>query len=258
MGVSRKFVGAVTGAFVAAVLGVHLAGAASADPAPAAMPTDRAGLDVYIHDYIMRNPQVLRDALLKLDAEAQTENAKRVLSALKSEIYGAGSPEIGNPNAKVTVVEFYDYNCPYCRATYPKIKAYLEANPDTKLVLKDIASLGKESEGVSRVMIAAQKQGKFEPLHDALMTAKGQMTEARALTIAEKLGFDVEQLKKAAHTSETGEALTHAQELADKLNVTMTPLYIVGYNGISGAPDDLIAQLTQHADEIRKSGCDVC
>lgn len=251
---SRKFARGLAGALIASALALDLANAAVADQ----IPTDRAGLDAYIHDYIMKNPQVLRDALLKLDAEAQTANAKRVLTALKDEIYGADSPEIGNAKATVTIVEFYDYNCPYCRATYPKIKAFLKANPDTKIVLKDIASLGKESEGVSRIVIAATKQGKFEALHDALMTQKGQMTEARAIEIAAKLGCDVERLKKDARTSETGEALTRAQTLADKLNVTVTPLYIVGHNGISGAPDDLIAQLTDHANEIRKSGCEVC
>jgi len=250
----QKLVRGGAGALIAIAAGVHLASVALADPAP----TDSAGLDAYIHNYIMKNPQVLRDALLKLDAEAQTANAKRVLSALKAEIYGAGSPEIGKADAKVTIVEFYDYNCPYCRATYPKIKDYLKANPDTKLILKDIASLGKESELVSRIVIAARKQGKFEELHDALMTQKGQLTEARAIAVAEKLGYDIERLKKDARTSETGETLTHAQQLADKLNVTVTPLYIIGYNGISGAPEDLIDQVKEHADEIRKSGCDVC
>lgn len=250
----RTIARGLAGAVITTALAFNFMSTATAD----AIPSDRAGLDAYIRDYIMKNPQVLREALLKLDAEAQTANAKRVLTALKGEIYGAGSPEIGNPNAKVTIVEFYDYNCPYCRATYPKIKDFLKANPDTKLVLKDIASLGKESERVSRIVIAATKQGKFEALHDALMTQKGQMTEARAIEIARKLGYDVERLKKEARTPETNDSLTRAQNLADKLNVTVTPLYIVGYNGISGAPDDLIEQLTEHADEIRKSGCDVC
>lgn len=243
-------------AVAAATLGLGLAGAAVA--ASDAMPSDRAALDAYIRDYLMSNPEVVRDALLKLEADEQTANAKLVLRALKGDLYDAGSPEIGNPDAKVAIVEFYDYNCSYCRATYPQLKAYLAANPDTKLVLKDIASLGKESEGVARVVIAAAKQGNFAALHDALMTQKGQMTEARALEIAAKLGFDIERIKKEARSSETGDALTRAQDLADRLNVPATPLYIVGHKGISGAPDDLVAQLTEGADEVRKSGCDVC
>ena len=222
------------------------------------LPTDRAGLDAYIKDYLMRNPAVLRDALLKLEADEQTANTKQALRELREEIYNAGSPEIGNPDAKVTIVEFYDYNCPYCRATYPKLKAFLKANPDTKLVLKDIASLGKDSEAVARIVIAATKQGKFAALHDALMTEKGQITEERAIQAASKLGLDVDRLKTEARSSETGDALTRAQLLAERLSVPATPLYIIGHNGISGSPDDLVPQLQKHADEIRKSGCDVC
>ena len=222
------------------------------------LPTDRAGLDAYIKDYLMRNPAVLREALLKLEADEQTANTKQALRELREDIYNAGSPEIGNPDAKVTIVEFYDYNCPYCRATYPKLKAFLEANPDTKLVLKDIASLGKDSEAVARIVIAATKQGKFAALHDALMTEKGQITEERAIQAASKLGLDVDRLKAEARSSETGDALTRAQLLAERLSVPATPLYIIGHNGISGSPDDLVPQLQKHADEIRKSGCDVC
>jgi protein-disulfide isomerase len=223
-----------------------------------AIPTDRTSLDAYIRDYMMRNPEVLREALLKLEADEQTANTKRILRDLKDKLYGAGSPEIGNPNAKVTIVEFYDYNCPYCRANYPKLKAFLAANPDIKLVLKDIASLGKESEGVARVVIAASKQGQIAALHEALMLQKGQITEARALDAAAKLGLDLERLKTDSRTSETGDALTRAQELADRLSVPATPLYIIGHQGISGSPEDLVTQLAQHAEQIRKSGCDVC
>lgn len=222
------------------------------------MPTDRAGLDAYIRDFIMKNPDILREALLKSERDEETARAKHVLSEYKKDIYADGSPEIGNPEAKVTIVEFYDYNCPYCRATYPVLKDFLKANPDTKLVLKDVASLGKDSEAVARVVIAARAQGKFEPLHDALMTRKGKVTEAQAIEAATKLGLDIERLKRDASAAQTADVLSRAQDLATRLNVAATPLYIVGYHGISGAPDDLVAQLTEHVAEIRKSGCDVC
>lgn len=225
-----------------------------AEPAP----TDRAGLDAYIRDYILNNPTVVREALLKLELEEEVARTKRILTEHKQALYEAGSPVLGPADAKVTIVEFFDYNCPYCKATYPEVKAYLKANPDTKVVLKDIASLGKESEAVSRVVIAARKQGKVADLHDALMTRKGQITEAVALDAAAKLGLDVERLKADAKTSETGDALTRAQDLATSLNVTATPLYIIGHNGIAGAPDDLSAQIAKYADEIRKYGCEVC
>lgn len=242
-----------------AAAGILACGAVGARPAFSdAIPRDRNALDAHIRDYIMNNPKVLRDALLKLEQDEQTENTKRVLRSVKDDLYRTGSPEIGNPHAKVTIVEFYDYNCPYCRATYPELKRFLKENPDTKLVLKDVASLGKESEAVARVVIAATKQGKFELLHDTLMIQKGQVTGERALDIAKKLGFDVERLKTDAKSPETGEVLTRAQDLANRLNVTATPLYIVGHQGIAGAPEDFVEQLMQHVGTIRKTGCDVC
>lgn len=222
------------------------------------MPTDRASLDAYVRDYLMNNPEVIREALLKLEQDEQIANTKRVLSEHKDELYGAGSPELGNPDATVSIVEFSDYNCPYCRATYPEIKAFLASNPDVKVILKDTASFGKESEAVSHIVIAARKQRNIGDLHDSLMTQKGQVTEARALEIAEKLGFDVERLKEDAATPETAKILERTQALANQLNVNVTPLYIIGHNGIAGAPDDLISQLSEHAETIRKSGCEVC
>lgn len=222
------------------------------------IPTDRAGLDAYIRDYLMNNPDVLRDALLKLERDEQTANTKRVLSELKDDIYGAGSPELGNPSAKVTIVEFYDYNCPYCRAAYQMVKSFIKANPDTKVVMKDIASLGKTSEGVSRVVIAATLQGKFAAMHDELMGLKGQINEERALDVAKKLGLDMERLKKDAASPNTGDVLTRAQELADRLSVTTTPLYLIGHSGIAGVPEDFLAQLTAHVEAVRKTGCEVC
>lgn len=90
------------------------------------------------------------------------------------------------------------------------------------------------------------------------MTLKGQVTETRALEVAEKLGVDIERLKKDARSSETGDTLTRAQDLATRLNVTITPLYIIGHKGIAGAPEDLLTQIEQNVAEIRKNGCDVC
>ena len=245
---------------LAAVFATLLAlGAAGHRPASAEpIPADRASLDTYIRDYLMNNPEVVRDALLKLEQDEQVANTKRALIEHKEALYDSGSPEIGNPDAKVTIVEFSDYNCPYCRATYLDLKSFLKDNPDTKVVLKNVASFGKDSEAVAHIVIAAQKQGNFEALHDALMTQKGQVTEERALDVAKGLGFDIERIKKDAGATETAETLAATQNLANQLSVNVTPLYIVGHHGVAGAPDDLLAQLSAHAESVRKNGCEVC
>lgn len=221
-------------------------------------PTDRASLDTYIRDYILNNPSIVRQALLELQQQEDSNRAKEVLRGYRKDIYGADSPKIGNPAAKITIVEFYDYNCPYCRASYPRVKAFLKAHPDTNLLLKDVASFGKDSEAVARIALAANIQSKFEQLHDALMAQKGTMTEERALDIASGLGLNIAQLKKDAHSPRVGETLTHTQTLAEKLNVTTTPLFIIGHNGIVGVPDDFDKQLSSYVENVRTAGCDAC
>jgi len=233
-------------------------GALHAEDPGDALPKDRAGFDALIRDYIMKNPQVLREALLKLDQDEQVENTKRILRSYKNDLYAAGSPEIGAKGAKVKIVEFYDYNCQYCRASFPKVRAFLKANPDVTLVMKDVASFGPDSEAVARIALAAHQQGKFEPLNDALLALKGKATEARALEVAEKLGLDVAKLKKDAQSADTAEEMKRTRSLADSLNANITPLFVIGHNGISGAPEDLEAQLGEAIGQIRKSGCDVC
>jgi protein-disulfide isomerase len=249
--------------FPLALAGLLVAGFLALIPTGPAVRADTdastgAGLDARIRDYIMNNPQVIRDALLKLERDEEIARAKTILREHKADIYESGSPVIGNAEGKVTIVEFSDYNCPYCRAAYLQIKAFLKDNPDTKVVLKDVASLGKDSEDVARVVIAAAKQKDIAALHDALMTRKGKITEAIAIETAGKHGFDVARLKADAKLPETGAALTRTQDLATRLSVTSTPLYIIGHNGIAGAPDDLGAQLAAHVKTIRASGCDVC
>ena len=234
------------------------AGSMWAADADDAMPKDRAALDAYMREFILKNPQVVREALLSLEQAEQVKQTKQVLGSLKGELYGAGSPVIGNAAGKVKIVEFFDYNCGYCRAVYPKLKAFLAANPDTGLVLKDVASFGADSEAVARLALAANLQGKFASFNDALMEQKGKLNEARALELAGKLGLDITKLKSDAQSDKTTALLGQTRELADRVNASVTPLFIIGHNGISGAPEDLEAQLTQHVGEIRKSGCEVC
>jgi protein-disulfide isomerase len=229
--------------------------------APAAAqdkPVTESQLDAAIQSYIMRNPQVIREALAKASLAEEVERTKHILREQSDAMYRSGSPTIGAADAKITIVAFFDYNCPHCRKSYPTLRQLLEKNPDIRLVLKDIANLGKESEAVARLAIAAQRQNQFQPLHDALMDRQGRTTEAVALDVARKLGIDIDLLKKTAAAQETTRTLDATRALATSLSVEGTPLFIIGHNGIAGAPDDLTAQLAKFVAEARQSGCDVC
>ncbi len=240
------------------VLVMSLAGSAAAQDKAPDKPVLESQLDAAIHSYIMRHPEVIQDALAKAALTEELDRTKRILREQSDALYRAGSPVIGAANATISIVEFFDYNCPYCRKSYPTIKQFITDNPDVRIVLKDVANLGKESEAVARLAIASRLQDKFQPFHDALMDRQGRTTEAVALEVARKLGIGIEQLKKDAVSAETSKALAITQETATRLSVDGTPLFIVGANGIPGAPDDLAAQLTKFVDAVRKSGCDVC
>jgi len=215
-------------------------------------------LEKAIRDFITKNPQVIREAIEKAELEEQLANTKQVLKSQRDQIYGAGSPVLGNPDGKIVIVEFYDYNCPYCRAVHGKLKDILKRHPDTRIVLKDVATFGKDSEAVGRLVLAAGKQGKLPDLHEALMAFNGKATEASAIDLAKKLGLNIGTLKKDAASPEIAKQMTDTQALANSLGVNGTPLFLIGHHGIAGSPDDLTGQIEKFLADVRTNGCEVC
>lgn len=244
--------------WIAALAMSAIALGTSTPPISAQSAPDEAALEKAIHNYILKNPKVIKEALEKAELQEQIDQTKRVLKENSTELYRAGSLTIGAENAKVSIVEFFDYNCPFCRKVHPKLKEFLAKHPDTQIVLKDIATFGKNSEETAKLVIASKAQGKARELHEALMSMKGVANEASTLELAKKLGLDVERLKKDAAATAASKQVTDARQLADTLGVGGTPLFLIGHNGIPGAPDDLIAQIEKFVGEVRASGCDVC
>lgn len=226
---------------------------ASADSGSSASELEKA-----IHDYIMKNPKVIREALQKAEREEQLEQNKYVLKSYSEKLYQGGSPILGTADAKITIVEFYDYNCPYCRKVHADLMAFIAKHPDTRIVNKDIASFGKDSEAVARLALAAARQGKFAEMHGALMTSKGKANEATGIELARKLGLDIDRLKADAASPATAKQIDDTRALANALGVAGTPLFIIGHNGIPGAPDNLMSEIEKFAAEVRSNGCEVC
>lgn len=221
-------------------------------------PANKSALEDAIRDYILAHPEVIRESLARAEQKEQVDNTKKVLRDERKAIYAAGSPTIGPTDAKISIVEFLDYNCPYCRKSHALIAEFLKQHPDTRLVVKDVANLGKDSDAVGRIVLAAAKQGKFAEMHEALMTRRGTNTKAAALEVAAKLGLDTARLEADAAGKDIDHILMQARDLANVLNVGGTPLIIVGHSGIAGAPDDFVQQLGKLVDEVRKNGCEVC
>lgn len=244
---------AVVGSMIAFYVGLAPISAADEPLTPM-----ESTIDIAIRDFILNNPKVIRDALANAELVEQLDRTKQVLRKESDAIYRSNSPTLGPPDSKVSIVLFFDYNCSHCRNSYLPLKQLLTSNPDVQIIFKDIANYGKDSASISKLVIASRKQFKYLALHEALMQRQGTITEAIAIEVARKIGIDVEIAKRDASLPETARSLASTRDLASRLNVEGTPLFIIGHNGIAGAPDDLIDQLTKHVAEVRKSGCSVC
>jgi protein-disulfide isomerase len=213
-------------------------------------PAQRQAIEGIIHDYLMQNPDVLIEALrgaedkLNRDADAK---ATKVLSDRRNEIFDdPATPVGGNPRGDVTIVEFFDYRCPYCKQVLPSLQTLLKEDRNLRFVYKEMPVLGPASVVAAHAALAAQRQGKYEAFHTAMMGTKGQITEETVYKVAGSVGLDVDRLKQDMAAPEIEQALKANLALADALNIRGTPGFIIGNHITPGALDlealkDLIA-----------------
>lgn len=245
----------------ALLLSAALAGfAALVQPAAAADPTpeQRQQIEQVIHDYLLKNPEVLIEALqgaerkIKEEQEAQSRAA---LGAKRDELlYDPASPVGGNPKGDVTIVEFFDYRCPYCKQMEPALEMLLKEDPKVRIVYKEFPILGPESIVASHVAFAALKQGpkQYERFHAAMMNAKGQITEESILQVAGDAGLDLDRIKSDMKAPEIDALIKRNYDLADGLNIHGTPAFIIGDAMSPGAVD--LDTLKKMIADARKSG----
>lgn len=228
-------------------LSLALASALAAAIPPAARaaadftPAQRDAIEGIIRDYLVHNPDVLIEALRgaedKLNREADAK-AEKVLAQRRSEIFDdPATPIGGNPRGDVTIVEFFDYRCPYCKQVLPALQSLLKEDGKLRFVYKEMPVLGPQSVAAAHAALAAQRQGKYEAFHTALMGTKGQITEDTLYKVAGSVGLDVERLKRDMATPEIDNALKANLALADALNIHGTPGFIIGNHIVPGALD---------------------
>ena len=219
--------------------------AATLPPAPAAAaefsPAQRSEVEAIIREYLTKNPDVMLDALQAAKDRMESQSRDKAAAALISrqqELYDdPGAPVAGNPQGDVSIVEFFDYRCPYCKQVEPALEALLAEDRQLRLVYKEMPVLGADSVTASRAALAAKKQGKYDALHRALMLLKGQINEAAVLKTAESVGLDVERLKRDMASPEIARALKANTELAEALDIRGTPGFVVGNEIVPGALD---------------------
>jgi protein-disulfide isomerase len=217
-------------------------------------PGQRQAIEGIIHDYLMQNPDVLIEALRaaeeKLNRDADTKAAK-ALKERRGEVFDdPATPVGGNPQGDVSIVEFFDYRCPYCKQVLPALQALLDQDRKLRFVYKELPVLGRESVVAARAALAAQKQGKYEAFHVAMMGARGQITEDTVYTVAASVGLDVDRLKRDMAAPEIDQALKANQALANALNIHGTPGFVIGDQIVPGALE--LAALKNMIADARK------
>jgi protein-disulfide isomerase len=180
---------------------------------------------------------------------------ERGIAAHAGEIFRSPTSFVaGNPQGDVSVVAFLDYNCPYCRQGAPDLAKLVETDGKVRLVLKELPVLGKDSEDVARIALAAIPQGKYFELHQRLFAEPGRATKAKALYIASELGLDVGRLEADMDDPAITAALLENTRLARDIGVRGVPFYLVG-DTVLGDGKDFYGRLTEKVADIRTHGC---
>lgn len=202
---------------------------------------DRTEVEGIIRDYLLKNPEVLLEVQEALEAKQKEEQriaSLGVIEKAKSEIFNSTfDGVVGNPKGKVTIVEFYDYNCGFCKRAIDDMQALTKADPELRFVLKEFPILGPDSQKASIVSMAfhlmhPEKYGEF---HNALLGGQGRATEAAAIKVALSLGADEAKLREKMKDPTITEAFSKTFDLANKLAITGTPSYVVGNEVVFGA-----------------------
>jgi protein-disulfide isomerase len=163
----------------------------------------------------------------------------------------------GNPDGDVSVVAFFDYNCPYCRQGAPALAKLIANDGKVRLVLKELPVLGRDSEAVARVALASISQGKYLELHRMLFAEPGRATKEKALRIDASLGLDTAKLQKDMQGPAIEGAITANKALADALGVDGVPFYMVGDRAVPEDGDALYDALVARVADVRTTGCHI-
>jgi len=183
---------------------------------------------------ILENPEIIMQAvgiLRQRDAEIAASGANTVRLELEND---PGSPNLGNPEGDITVVEFFDYNCPYCRQAGKTVQELIGSDPNVRIIFQEWPVLGEGSMFAARAALASRAQGKYEEFHWTLMNGEGRATEASILKVARDLGLDIVKLLADMESPAVEIHLERSNDLARSLGFTGTPAFIVGDQTVPG------------------------
>lgn len=204
-------------------------------------PVKKRQIEALIRDYILENPEVIIESMRALQAKekAMSENrAQDMLVSLRGQIVNdPTSPVGGNPNGNVTVVEFFDYRCGFCKRVFPDLQKLIKEDGNIRYVYKEFPILGPQSMFASRAALAAWKldREKYHLFHNAMMASKGNLTEAKTMKFAVSVGFDEKTLRAGMDDPAIDTTLKKNFQLAKDLNINGTPAFVIGNKLAPGA-----------------------
>jgi protein-disulfide isomerase len=206
-------------------------------------PDQRKEIEAIIKDYLIKNPEILQEVSSELEKRLAVADAQKHQSAVKEHAQALFNSKrqvvLGNPQGDVTLVEFFDYNCGYCKRALSDMQTLLKTDSKLRVVLKEFPVLGEGSVEAARVAVAARMQDasgkKYLDFHQRLLGNRGQVGRAQALAAAKDAGFDMPRIEKDMASDEPKATVEESFKLADALGLSGTPSYVVGDQVVIGA-----------------------
>jgi protein-disulfide isomerase len=244
----------------AALLAVALPHTVRADEFSA---PQRGEIEKIVRDYLVAHPEVLQEAMTELDKRQTAAESEKHKDAVKQNAQALfSSPRqvnLGNPQGNVTFVEFFDYNCGYCKRAMDDMLTLLKDDPKLKIVLKEFPVLGPGSVEAAQVAVAVRMQDKtgkkYLEFHQKLLGGRGQADRAHALAVAKDIGMNMAQIDKDMQSPEVKATLEENFKLAEQLGLNGTPSYVVGDNVIVGAVGLPALQQSINTTRCSKASC---
>ncbi len=210
---------------------------------PSFSPEQRSAIESIIKEYLIAHPEVLQEAIGELEkrqAAAEAERNKAALASNREKLFNSPRQvNLGNPQGDVTLVEFFDYNCGYCKRAMTDMLDLLKSDPKLRIVLKELPILGESSLEAAQVSVAVRMQDKsgarYLDFHQKLFANRGQIGKAQALAAAKAAGADMARIEKDMQNPEVGATLEEGLQLAQALGISGTPGYVVGDTVVAGA-----------------------
>ena len=200
-----------------------------------------SAIEKIVHDYLVQHPEVIEEAIQALQQRQQAANAaqqKAAVQAHAKQVFSAPDHVVlGNPKGNVTFVEFFDYNCGYCKHAMGDMLTLLKKDPNLKVLLKEYPILGPGSVEAAKVAVAVRMQApqKYLEFHTKLLGGRGHADKARALAVAKSMGLDMARIRKDMDSPDAMKMINTDRDLGQALGLNGTPSYIIGDNVVVGA-----------------------